>query len=116
MRVIATALLMASLLWLTRPASPQNPIKVDVNLVNVTFTARDTRGALIENLTKDDVEVFEDAVPQKIEFFAKSTDLPLTLALLMDVSGSQERVEREHQKDLEVFLDEFSQTASVEFS
>jgi Ca-activated chloride channel homolog len=94
------------LLWLTRPASPQNPIKVDVNLVNVTFTARDTRGALIENLTKDDVEVFEDAVPQKIEFFAKSTDLPLTLALLMDVSGSQERVEREHQKDLEVFLDE----------
>jgi Ca-activated chloride channel homolog len=84
----------------------QKPIKVDVNLVNVAFTARDAKGALVENLTKDDVELFEDAVPQKIEFFARSTDLPLTLALIMDVSGSQEHFEKQHQGDLEVFLKE----------
>ena len=52
------------------------------------------------------MELFEDAVPQKIEFFAKSTDLPLTLALMMDVSGSQEHFEKKHEKDLEVFLKE----------
>ena len=52
------------------------------------------------------MELFEDAVPQKIEFFAKSTDLPLTLALIMDVSGSQEHFEKKHEKDLEVFLKE----------
>ncbi len=70
------------------------------------FTARDAKGALIDNLTRDDVELFEDAVPQKIEFFAKSTDLPLQLALIMDVSGSQEHFEKKHEKDLEVFLKE----------
>lgn len=84
----------------------QSPIRVDVNLVNVAFTARDAKGALIGNLTKDDVELYEDAVPQKIDFFAKSTDLPLTLALIMDVSGSQEHFEKKHHKDLEVFLRE----------
>ena len=87
-------------------AFSQQPIRVNVNLVNVTFTARDANGALIGNLTKDDIELYEDAVPQKIEFFAKSADLPLTLALIMDVSGSQEHFEKKHEKDLEVFLKE----------
>jgi Ca-activated chloride channel family protein len=86
--------------------TPQSPIRVDVNLVNVAFTARDAKGALIGTLTKDNVELYEDAVPQTIEFFAKSTDLPLTLALIMDVSGSQSHFEKKHHKDLEVFLKE----------
>jgi Ca-activated chloride channel family protein len=84
----------------------QNPIRVDVNLVNVAFSARDANGALVANLTKDDVELYEDTVPQKIEFFARSTDVPLTLALIVDVSGSQEHFEKKHRKDLEVFLQE----------
>ena len=87
-------------------AFSQQPIRVNVNLVNVAFIARDASGALIGNLTKDDIELYEDAVPQKIEFFAKSMDLPLTLALIMDVSGSQEHFEKKHEKDLEVFLKE----------
>jgi Ca-activated chloride channel family protein len=104
MRLLLGILVTCSLLVVGVPA--QKPIRVDVNLVNVAFTARDASGALIENLTKDNVELFEDAVPQKIEFFAKSTDLPLTLALIMDVSGSQEHFEKKHEKDLEVFLKE----------
>src|SRR5262249_2452807 len=56
------------------------------------------------NLTKDDIELFEDAVPQKIEFFARSTDLPLTLGLIVDASGSQDHFGKQHKKDLEVFL------------
>jgi Ca-activated chloride channel family protein len=96
----------AGLLCLCLASQAQRPIRVDVNLVNVAFTARNQQGALIGKLTKDDVELFEDAVLQKIEFFAKSTDLPLTLALVMDVSGSQEHFEKKHEKDLEVFLKE----------
>ena len=101
-----TIALSAACLFLAGTARAQKPIRVDVNLVNVAFNARDANGALVSNLTKDDVELFEDAVPQKIEFFAKSTDLPLTLALIMDVSGSQEHFEKKHRKDLQVFLQE----------
>jgi len=82
----------------------QTPFKASVNLVNVAFAAQDSRGALVRNLTKDDVELLEDAVPQKIEFFARSTDLPLTLALIVDASGSQDHFGAQHKKALEVFL------------
>ena len=84
----------------------QQPIRVDVNLVNVAFTVRDANGALVDNLTKDDIKLYEDGVAQKIEFFAKSTDLPLTLALIVDVSGSQDDFGKQHEQDLEVFLKE----------
>jgi Ca-activated chloride channel family protein len=67
---------------------------------------RDGRGALVESLTKEDVEVFEDAAPQKISFFARSTDVPLTLGLIVDVSGSQDHFTKQHEQDLEVFLKE----------
>ena len=100
------AFIFLGLLLLSRPALAQKPIHVDVNLVNVAFTARDSNGALVANLTKDQVELYEDAVPQKIEFFTRSTDLPLTLALIMDVSGSQEHFEKKHRKDLQIFLQE----------
>jgi Ca-activated chloride channel family protein len=85
-------------------ASGQEPIHVAVNLVNVAFSARDARGALLDHLTKDDVEIFEDNTPQKIAFFARSVDVPLTLGLIVDASGSQEHFSKRHQKDLEVFL------------
>jgi Ca-activated chloride channel family protein len=60
----------------------------------------------VNNLANDDVELYEDGVPQKVEFFAKSTDMPLTLALIVDVSGSQDQFGKQHEKDLEVFLKE----------
>jgi Ca-activated chloride channel family protein len=84
----------------------QQPLRVDVNLVNVSFTARDAKGSLVGNLQKEDIELLEDAIPQKIEFFGKSTDLPLTLALIIDVSGSQDHFGKKHEKDLGVFLRE----------
>ena len=87
-------------------AVAQEPIRVKVNLVNVAFSARDERGALVDNLTKDDVEVLEDAVQQKIAFFAKSVDVPLTLGVIIDASGSQDHFTKQHKQDLEVFLKE----------
>jgi Ca-activated chloride channel family protein len=79
-------------------------IRTTVNLVNVSFTARDPSGALVENLTPDDVEVREDGVRQKISHFAKSIDVPLTLGLIVDASDSQSHFYKRHEKDLEVFL------------
>jgi VWFA-related protein len=64
-------------------------IKVDVDLVNVFFSVRDKKGGYIANLSKDDLEVLEDGKPQEIKFFTRETDLPLTIGLLVDVSGSQ---------------------------
>lgn len=106
MRKTPVTLIPACFFLICNAIVAQKPIRVDVNLVNVAFTVRDASGALVPNLRKEDVELFEDAVPQKIEFFAKSTDLPLTLALIMDVSGSQEHFEKKHRKDLQVFLEE----------
>src|SRR5271168_2544923 len=91
---------------LANPIFAQEPLRVEVNLVSVTFSVRDAHGALLENLTKDDLDVFEDAVPQKIAYFARSVDLPLTLGLIVDVSGSHDHFSKQHQHDLEVFLKE----------
>jgi Ca-activated chloride channel family protein len=59
---------------------------------------------LVPNLDRDDFEVFEDGVPQKISFFARTTDLPLSLGLIVDASGSQEHFVKQHHRDLEKFL------------
>src|SRR5712671_6252587 len=79
-------------------------IRVDVRLVNVTFSVRDTHGALVTTLTKDDFEVLDDGVPQTIAFFARSADLPLTLGLIVDMSDSQEHFMKQHRHDLQEFL------------
>jgi Ca-activated chloride channel family protein len=82
----------------------QEPIRVKVNLVSVAFVARDANGALVNNLTQDDVEVLEDAVPQKVAFFSRSADVPLTLGVVVDASGSQDHFSKQHKNDLEVFF------------
>ena len=64
----------------------------DVKVVNVLATVRDKHGQIVSNLTKDDFKLEEDGRPQTIRYFAKETDLPLTLGLLVDTSMSQRRV------------------------
>jgi Ca-activated chloride channel homolog len=81
-----------------------NAIRVNVRLVNVAFTVRDSQGKLVTNLTKDDVEVSDDGQKQPISLFARGEDLPLTLGLIADVSGSQEHFVKQHQHDIGVFL------------
>ncbi|MBV9074726.1 MAG: VWA domain-containing protein [Acidobacteria bacterium] len=86
-------------------AFAQTPtFRSDVNLVTLTFTVRDSAGRLVGNLSQSDVEVFDDAIPQKIRFFARSTDLPLTIGLVVDASDSQSKFIRRHRGDVEKFL------------
>jgi VWFA-related protein len=83
----------------------QATFRSDVRLVNVAVAVRDSGGKLIEDLTQDDFELVEDGVPQKIAFFARSSDVPLHLGLVVDISGSQSAFVKAHQRDLKVFLD-----------
>jgi VWFA-related protein len=67
-------------------------LKVNVEVVQLFFNVKDKHGALIPNLTKDNFDLFEDGKPQTIKYFKAETDLPLTLGILIDSSGSQQRV------------------------
>lgn len=67
-------------------------LKVRVNVVQLFFNVKDKKGALIPSQTKDDFEVFEDGKPQTIKYFTAESNLPLTLGILIDSSGSQMRV------------------------
>jgi VWFA-related protein len=71
------------------PIDESSLIKVDVSLVNVLCTVRGKNGALIGNLEQSDFRLFEDGKEQEIRYFTRETDLPLTIGLLVDVSGSQ---------------------------
>ncbi|HEV3151507.1 MAG TPA: VWA domain-containing protein, partial [Acidobacteriaceae bacterium] len=64
----------------------------NVNLVSLYFDVRDKKNLLIPHLTRDDCQVFEDKLPQKLKNFVAEVDQPLTLGILLDTSGSQQNV------------------------
>jgi VWFA-related protein len=73
-----------------KPVEDQIPvIKADVDVVSILTSVRDKKGSLIPNLNKEDFIVLEDGKAQEIKYFTRETDLPLTIGLLIDVSGSQ---------------------------
>jgi VWFA-related protein len=90
MRVCAALLLV---LTLSFPLLPQEPtIKVDVDIVNLLCSVRNKSGGLVANLEKNEFSVFENGQKQEIKYFARETDLPLTIGLLVDVSLSQQNL------------------------
>jgi VWFA-related protein len=75
------------------PEDEQTPVfKIQVNLVDVFFTVTGKGGALVPHLTTGDCSVTEDKVPQTLKSFQAENNLPLTLGILLDTSGSQQRV------------------------
>jgi Ca-activated chloride channel family protein len=70
------------------PPRETSTFAVDVSLVNILCTVRDKNGAYVKDLSKEDFEVREDGEVQEITHFARGVDTPLTVALLLDVSGS----------------------------
>lgn len=67
----------------------QGRLNVQVNLVNLFATVRDKHHAVVNGLTKDDFVIFEDGQLQTITFFSAESDLPITLGVLLDTSGSE---------------------------
>src|ERR1700728_20468 len=77
------------------PAPDETPVatfKQNVNLVDLFFTVKDKNGNLVPHLNKDLCGVDEDKVPQTLKSFVAETNQPLTLGILLDTSGSQQRV------------------------
>ncbi|HET8671656.1 MAG TPA: VWA domain-containing protein, partial [Candidatus Saccharimonadales bacterium] len=82
---------------LKRPAGGDEPreqtddvVTIETDLTNVLFTAVDKNKRFITTIKKDDIRILEDGVPQEIFTFQRETDLPLSLAILVDVSASQQ--------------------------
>jgi VWFA-related protein len=64
----------------------------NVKVVNVPATVHTKKGEIVRDLTKDDFTLTEDGRPQSIKYFAKESDLPLSIGLLVDTSLSQRRL------------------------
>jgi VWFA-related protein len=71
--------------------NPMQTLHIGTNLVNLYFSAHDKSG-YITNLRKDDCLLAEDKVPQTIKNFTQEKNLPLTIGILLDTSGSQQNV------------------------
>jgi Ca-activated chloride channel family protein len=80
-------------------------VRVETNLTNIFFTAADKQKRFVSTLTKEDVRVLEDGVPQNIFTFQPNSDLPLSLAILIDCSGSEERTLPEEKGAARSFLE-----------
>jgi VWFA-related protein len=90
------------------PLESQQPptVSVNVKVVNVLASVRTKQGEVVRNLTKDDFMLEEDDRPRTIGYFARETDLPLTLGLLVDTSMSQRRVLDQERSASSTFLDQ----------
>ena len=80
-------------------------IKVDTEVVNVLFTAQDRNRRLLTSLTTQDIKIFEDGKEQDVTSFSRQVDLPLSLAILIDVSVSQQRTLPEEKAAAMSFLE-----------
>lgn len=102
------------------PAATPNPddeiIKVDTEVVNVLFTAQDRGRRLLTDLKQADVRLIENGKEQQIVAFARQVDLPLSLAILLDTSVSQERTLPEEKSAAISFIESVVRPAKDEVS
>ena len=97
----------------TPPAKPEDEttlrsdevVRVETNLTNILFTAADKQKRFVSSLKREDIRVLEDGVPQEIFTFQPNVDLPLSLAILIDTSGSEERTLPEEKAAARSFLE-----------
>jgi len=85
---IVITLLILPLLYAQEPQTEPFKFKVQSRLVLLPVTVRDSKGQLLQSITKDDLELYEDGRLQTIRYFELQKDRPLTLGLLVDMSGS----------------------------
>jgi len=85
--------------------SSDDVVRVETNLTNVFFTAADKQKRFVSTLKKEDVRILEDGVPQQIFTFQPNSDLPLSLAILIDCSASEERTLPEEKGAAREFLE-----------
>ena len=81
-------------------------LRVETDLTNVLFTAYDKKTKrFITTLRQEDIRILEDGVPQEVFTFQQQTDIPLSLAILVDTSRSQERTLPDEKEAARSFVD-----------
>src|SRR5262245_41356299 len=99
-------------------------LSVDVELVQLPVSVLDREGRPVNGLNTDHFQIFEDNVQQQIKLF-KHEDIPISLGLVIDNSGSmrnkRERVNsaaltfvRDSNPDDETFIVNFDDSAYLE--
>jgi len=87
------------------PQDSDEVIKVETNLTNIFFTAADKNKRFISSLKAEDIRVLEDGQPQEIFTFQQNIDLPLSLAILIDTSISEQRTLPDEKAAAQAFLE-----------
>src|SRR5215204_4225714 len=87
------------------PQDSDEIVKVETNLTNIFFTAADRNKRFISNLKAEDIRVLEDGQQQEVFTFQTNIDLPLSLAILIDTSASEERTLPDEKEAARSFLE-----------
>ncbi len=87
------------------PGESDDVLRVETNLTSIFFTAADKNRRFVSTLKKEDVRVLEDGIPQEIFTFQQNTDLPLSIAILIDTSASEERTLPDEKIAARAFLE-----------
>jgi VWFA-related protein len=96
------------------PQDSDEIIKVETNLTNILFTAADKNKRFITNLKAEDIRVFEDGQPQEIFTFQQNIETPLSIAILIDTSISEERTLPAEKDAAQAFLESVMRPAKDE--
>jgi VWFA-related protein len=94
----------------SEPSAASPTFTVKAHLVSLPVVVRDNHGALITTLKKDDFELAIDGRQQPIRYFDRDNNLPLTLGLLVDISGSVRSALDNERNASDVFLDQMLQS------
>ena len=87
------------------PQDSDEVVKVETNLTNLFFTAADKSRRFVNTLKAEDIRVLEDGQPQEIFTFQQNIDLPLSIAILIDTSISEERTLPDEKVAARAFLE-----------
>lgn len=87
------------------PQTSDEVLRTETNLTSIFFTAEDKHKRFISDLKQEDIRILEDGQPQKVFTFQQNTDLPLSIAILLDTSRSEERTLPEEKSAAREFLE-----------
>ncbi len=90
----------------SQPFAPGATLQVQSHLIEMTAAVRDARGEPVTGLGQAAFSITEDGAPQTVRYFAQGRELPLSIGLIVDASGSQEKFVKAHEQAVEAFLRE----------
>jgi Ca-activated chloride channel homolog len=86
------------------PSDGEAVERIESDATNLLLTAKDAKGRFVTTLKQEDIRLLEDGVPQQVSLFERETDEPVSLALLVDTSASQERVMQDEKDAASSFV------------